>query len=315
MTPEKMSFFSLGECMLELRPTTRGSIQSAYAGDTYNAAIYAKRFCPKLEVGFVSCVGTDPFSQSMLQEMQSEGLSTKWISQTNSAPIGIYSIETDEKGERSFHYWRKHSAASQLMSKLDVKRFTHEVDKNSILLLSGISVAILDIESRNKALALIMSLRNKGVKIAFDPNYRVSLWPSLVDAKTWTDKFFEVSDIVLPGLDEMSDLFQITSKEHIKEFFFAKSVTEIVLKAGKAGSTVITPHTEVFHPFSEAPQQVDSTAAGDSFAGTYLASKCVHRDLKTCLVNASEIAAMVVQHHGAVIDKNAHPIDMQLHNN
>ena len=58
-----------------------------------------------------------------------------------------------------------------------------------------------------------------------------------------------------------------------------------------------------FHvPFNPTPTQVDSTAAGDSFAGTYLISRVNGNSVLQAIENADKVAREVVQHPGAIMN-------------
>ncbi|MGR5543189.1 PfkB family carbohydrate kinase, partial [Vibrio campbellii] len=60
---------------------------------------------------YVSALGCDPFSMEMLEAWKQEGIDTETVLNVAEKTPGIYYIETDDTGERSFHYWRSDSAA------------------------------------------------------------------------------------------------------------------------------------------------------------------------------------------------------------
>ena len=123
-----------------------------FAGDTYNTAVYAKRSLGAAgHVGFMSRVGLDPLSDGMLAAAEAEGLDTSVITREEQRNIGIYSVATDSAGERSFHYWRNHSAAK----KLDAK----DLVPARILYLSGITLAILSPERRRALMQALGELK------------------------------------------------------------------------------------------------------------------------------------------------------------
>jgi len=55
------------------------------------------------------------------------------------------------------------------------------------------------------------------------------------------------------------------------------------------------------------PQVVDTTAAGDSFAGAYLATRLAGGSAEAAAAAGNRLAAVVVQHRGAVIPLEAMP--------
>ena len=98
----------IGEAMLEL--ARRGDGWSlGYGGDTLNTAIHLARLGH--DVAYLTALGGDPFSQDMKARWAAEGLDTSLVLTHPTRQAGLYAIDTDEAGERSFTYWRDASAA------------------------------------------------------------------------------------------------------------------------------------------------------------------------------------------------------------
>lgn len=297
------SMLVIGECMLELRKDSANELVRSFAGDTYNTAVYAKRFNSEIEVSFLSAVGTDPFSQDMVTTWLAEGINIDCVQYSEQHNIGIYAVDTDDQGERHFSYWRKDSAATQLMRLLKPESMAGA--HFDIIYFSGISLAILTDEDKQKLLDFVFKLSRQGARVAFDPNFRPSMWASNEDAIYWIEKAYRITDIAFPGLDDHNVLFDHTDDEMIHQYLSEFCIDEQVIKCSEQGVSVFNQKDQVHHqPFEPAPQQIDSTAAGDSFAGTYLASRLKNIDIGQAIQNASKIAALVVQHPGAIIDAN-----------
>lgn len=295
----------IGECMMELRNQSATSLAKSFAGDTYNAAVYAKRFAPSTEVKYLSAVGEDFFSYEMIAAWQSEGLSTEFVARSPDSPLGVYAISTDQHGERSFTYWRKDSAASKMMSLIDTDHIISQAEEIDTVYFSGISLAILSEEDKAAMLEFISALKAKGAKVAFDPNYRPRMWQSKQHAMDWAEKSYAISDIVFPGLEDHQDMFDHQDKDAIVEYFKQFSASEIIVKCGADGVFAYGSEGESHLPFTPAPKQIDSTAAGDSFAGTYLGARSVGKSVADAVKAAADVARIVVQHPGAIVDKSA----------
>ncbi|WP_111979282.1 sugar kinase [Algibacillus agarilyticus] len=299
------SLFVIGECMLELKPTSNSNLLKNYAGDTYNSAIYAKRISPEIDVSYFSGVGEDNFSQEMIEQCKLEAIDTQFVFASKTAQIGIYAISIDETGERSFSYWRKGSAATQMMTLLDESVTNYdELPKLDIAYFSGISLAILSDEERHKLIKLLTHLKANGTRIAYDPNYRPRMWKDKAEAIYWLEESYKISDLVFPGLEDHEDMLGHTTPEEITEYLQQFSTSEQVIKCGSQGVYGYQNHQQVFHlPFTPAPVQVDSTAAGDSFAGGYLAGRLSNKSIADSIVQAATVASFVVQHPGAIVEK------------
>lgn len=299
------NILTIGEGMLELRSQQDGSITSSFAGDTLNAAVYAKRFAQSLDVYWFSAIGSEVFSQNLSKLLVKEDINASWLFETSEALLGIYNIQTDQSGERTFHYWRKGSAATLMMKLLNSSKVIENSPKFDFVLFSGLSLAILKDDDKIHLLALLQTLKKSGSKIVFDPNYRAGMWNNKESAVKWFNKAFSISEIILPGLDEMEELYATVTYDTVNDLLTSYDCKEIVIKCGTGGVVAfIDNHQECQIPFEAAPTQVDSTAAGDSFAGTYLAARATGFSVKNAIKAADNVARCVVQHTGAIIDKH-----------
>ena len=77
---------------------------------------------------------------------------------------------------------------------------------------------------------------------------------------------------------------------------------EVVIKQGGAPVLVrLAGQAPVEVPVQRVERVVDSTAAGDSFAGAYLAARLAGADAVAAAVAGSRLAGQVIQHRGAII--------------
>ena len=85
-------------------------------GETYNTAVYLSKLKPEHEliVSYVTALGIDSFSERILSNIRQHNIDDSFIERREALLPGLYTIETDENGERSFSYWRSQSAAKTL---------------------------------------------------------------------------------------------------------------------------------------------------------------------------------------------------------
>jgi len=295
----------MGECMVEFSPNGAGMLNQSFAGDVYNTAVYLKRLTLNAtKVSILTAVGNDEISEKMLTSFSAENIDTSMVLISDKATVGAYLIETDELGERSFVYWRDSSAAKSIMqnTQLSVDLFCQ--NKTSIFYFSGISIAILNKEDREKFWQMITGLKAQGIQIVFDSNYRSRLWDDEQDAVEQFNLAFQVSDIVFAGVEDFFLLYQIGSFNAVAELLKNYDINEVVIKNGSEGVISIDNGKENFSPVVPVDNIVDSTSAGDSFNGAYLAAKIKGQGVLEAVKFASEVAALVIQHSGAIIDKN-----------
>jgi 2-dehydro-3-deoxygluconokinase len=173
--------------MLEVQANSFGSAVLAYGGDTFNTAVYLRRCsAPEtLQVGYATGVGNDPLSEKLLNEWSGLGLDLSCTQKIEGKLPGMYLIETDDSGERRFHFWRENSAARFYF---DVQATPLEKMAAGIdcFYFSGISLAILNSNARERLFNLLQQQKDAGKHVVFDNNYRPRLWPD----RTTTQKVF-----------------------------------------------------------------------------------------------------------------------------
>ena len=303
---QALNIICAGECMLELR-SQEDKFISSYAGDVINFAVYLKRLLPTSSVQFLSAVGTDSSSENMRQFLAKEGIDTKLISSSPNKTIGLYMIETDANGERTFNYWRSDSAARRMMELTDYDALKAASQDSQYFFFSGISLAILHSESRDRLFDLVQDLRAAGKKIIFDPNYRATLWPSVDIARTEIGRAYNTADILLSSYEDEQLLFGTASKKKCIERLKQFSIDEVVMTDGAEETTAILNGKE----YSQTPEKtncvIDTTAAGDSFKAGYLAARHNGAMPDIAMAKASKLSAVVVGHAGAIIAPSLMP--------
>src|SRR5262245_22672156 len=108
--PPPLTIASIGEPMIEFARSASGplSYDRRYGGDTLNTAVYLARLLRPEDslVQYVTRLGDDPLSNWMIEGFRSEGIDCSLIARVKDRRPGLYIIDTDAKGERSFSYWR-----------------------------------------------------------------------------------------------------------------------------------------------------------------------------------------------------------------
>lgn len=298
------SLLAIGECMVELTPNSEGEslYRVGFAGDTLNALIYAKRWVPSLKCGFYSAIGEDSFSGKALNFFEQHGINSTYVVRSKNRKIGLYSIVNDESGERSFDYWRDHSAARVMMS-LHKARNT-VVEDTGVLFFSGIALSIMSEEDKQLLIDFVELNKRKGVKIAFDPNYRSIMWNGKKHAQQWFDKAYALADIALPGMDDHSNVYGHGDVHDVFNHLNALGCKEIIVKAGSRGMHAFSDGELLHHQSFRKVNQKDTTAAGDSFAGVYLGSRIAGQSVIDSVQAADTVAREVVQYQGAIIPED-----------
>lgn len=300
-----MRIACIGECMIELNQIDldAGSARIGFAGDTLNTAIYLARL--GCAVAYVTNLGTDAFSAAMIQRFQGEGIDCRLIGRHEARMPGLYAIETDPQGERSFRYWRDSSAARTLFS--GVGAGLDDLDAFDAVYLSGITLAILPPDQRTALIAKAAALKGLGKRVVFDTNHRPRLWPDEATARDSFDAMWRATTLALPSFDDEDRLYPgLTPAGQIARIA-ALGPAEVVLKNGAQGPMIGWDGQRVQTALPPATRVVDTSGAGDSFNAGYLAARLQGADPQAAAAAGHRLAMAVIGHHGAVIPPDAMP--------
>lgn len=292
----------IGEAMVELSlsPHEPGRAGIGFAGDTLNTAIYLKRNAPEVDVAYVTCVGQDQFSDDMLAMMQGEDLDTSLISRSATRQPGLYAIATDDQGERSFSYWRDSSAARELFA--DGKGL-EGLDGFDVVYFSAITLAILSPEARAALTAWLGQYRARGGKVAFDSNHRPALWDDRAAERAAVAAIWEQTDIALPGLEDEQAIFGDADEVAVLARLRNAGIAQGAIKRGAEGPVPLAARVPD-QSYPAAERVIDSTAAGDSFNGAFLAAYLRGQGDADCLMAGHVMAREVIGAKGAILPKD-----------
>ncbi|MBN8429482.1 sugar kinase [Microbulbifer salipaludis] len=305
----------IGECMLEMNvdddcrndhsePRLQAGL--SFGGDTLNTALYMSRL--GASVDYVTALGDDHLSDWMIRQWQAEGIGCDLVKREANATPGLYLIETDNTGERTFHYWRDRAPAKRLLDSAQAatQLFAH-LKRFDAIYLSGISLAILSPYGRECLFDFLVDFRQGGGQVIFDGNYRPRLWGSETLTRKAYEQMLRLTDIALPTFEDEQMLFHDTDTDAALARLQAWGVDEIVLKLGGDGCLVVQRNRDPRLVPATTVVPVDTTAAGDSFNAGYLASRLAGDSAEKAAANGHRLASTVIQHRGAIIARSAMP--------
>ncbi|MCQ9121175.1 ketodeoxygluconokinase [Rodentibacter pneumotropicus] len=304
---KKIAF--IGECMIELNGKPFGEMWQSYGGDTLNSATYLSRISSPndIQVHYVSAVGTDNLSSQMCSHWQADKIHTNWVLKDEKHQPGLYLIQLDEQGERTFLYWRNQSAAHYMLQHPDFYQILTELRQVDMIYLSGISLAILPKNDRTFLVEQLIQLTELGVEIAFDSNFRPKLWDSFKEARDCYSQLLPHVGLALVTFDDEQLLWGDENEQVTQSRLHQIAIPKVVVKSGQNGAYFSDSQSCQYGQVIPEPIQnvVDTTSAGDSFNAGFLNGYLRNKPLNICCRQGNRVAGIVIQHKGAIIDKHA----------
>ncbi len=299
--PQKPRIACIGEVMIELIMGEGANATLNVAGDTYNTAVYLSRLLgPDWgSVSYITALGTDAFSERVMAHMASEGIETHHVERREDRTVGLYAIETDAAGERSFTYWRSQSAARTLFQE-PCAIGTSVFEDYDLIFLSGITLAVLPPESRAHLMDGLRAFRSKGGQVAYDSNHRPRLWEDVDTAREVNRLMWAQTDVPLPSVDDEmlihGDADETAATARLRGYGLASGA----LKRGEKGPLALSG-AQAAADFPPANSVVDTTAAGDSFNAGFLYQHAIGGSEAEALSTGHAIASQVIGAKGAIV--------------
>ena len=294
-----MSVVVFGEAMIELSDVQAHSARIGVAGDTFNTAVYLAR--SGLDVAYATALGDDPFSERVRDALADEGIAKDLALTAPGRTVGLYAITLDDKGERSFTYWRGQSAARAFFTAPGGEAALDAMSRASLLYFSGITLSLYTPEERARLLDAVKRQRSNGGRFAFDMNYRPRGWPDKSEAQEAASAAYALADIALPTFEDDQLLFGFGTPDACLAHYAALGVSELALKCGPDGALLSGSG------WSRPPEVVsplDTTGAGDSFNAAYLAARFRGKTPDDAAQAGHKLAAEVLRHYGAILPRS-----------
>jgi 2-dehydro-3-deoxygluconokinase len=156
-------------------------------------------------------------------------------------------------------------------------------------------------EHLSQLIEAVSGVYSNGGTIVFDTNYRPKGWRSAGHARDAITQIAPYVSVALPTFEDEQELFGYQDVSECADFWNNYGAKEVVVKSGPEGAYVngvgwIKPD-KVIKP-------LDTTGAGDSFNGGYLAARMKGLSVEEAVQAAHALAAKVLMTPGAILPLN-----------
>ena len=237
-------------------------------------------------------VGQDEYGQLCLERVKELGIKNN-IQQHTEGSTGTSIILVSPDGERTMHTCL---GSSRAYTTEDIP--VADIGASDYLIVTGYQ---WDTENQIKAIKHAVDVAHeKNIKIVFDLSD-----PFCVDRhrETFLDLLKDSVDVVFANRKEAEMLTGKGPEESLEEL--SKLSEIVVVKCGSKGSWIQSGNEKVFVPCNDV-DVVDTTAAGDMYAGGFLFGLLSGKSLEDCGKVANYCAETVIQNIGARIPEDLH---------
>jgi 2-dehydro-3-deoxygluconokinase len=304
MANQQSRVICVGEVMVELARGADNRYGLSFGGDTFNTAVYLAR--AGIPAAYATAMGDDPYSDRLMSLAAAEGVNSELIMRVAGRMPGLYLIETDEKGERTFYNWRDTSPARELFELPNWAALAQALLSARLVYFSGVTLSLYSNTGLGRFLAALELARKQGVIVAFDGNFRPRGWKGdVARTRTVFTEALKRVDIALPTFEDEAMLWGDANPEATVARLQAFGIGEIAVKNGSESALVADKSGREFVPVPQVVEPVDTTAAGDSFNAAYLAARLNGENPVAAAGAAHTLAAEKIRHRGAIMPRAA----------
>lgn len=268
-------------------------------GAPANVAVAAARL--GAQTAFCGKVGRDGFGSYLSQVLQENGVNVSGL-HTSKTPTTMAVVTLSQEGERSFRFVRG----------ADVELCPEEIDIRSLAntkVLHFGSVSLTAGAARSATIFAARQVRQQGVLVSYDPNYRASLWESEEDAVEWMRNPLPLVDLIKLSEEELPLLTGTADPEAASRYLEELGIQLVLITMGEKGAfyrwqgkTGVVPGV--------ATTVTDTNGAGDTFLGAALSRLTARGDrplenltaeeLEKVLAFANRAASITCSRSGAI---------------
>jgi len=260
---------------------TDAVFMQVYGGKGANQAVAAARAGGN--VAFVNCVGEDAYTPQMVQNFKDDGIDTRFVFKEKGIASGHALIMIGNQGD---NYISVAPGANYSL--------TPEKINEALPVFEEAAMIVMQYEIREETIKYVIDLANK--------HNTPVLW-NMAPARAFDLSYIPKINTLVLNEVEAGFLAGITVEkkedaEKAANVLISKGVEKVIITLGAQGAFVATKDEKVSVKAYQV-DAVDTTAAGDTFCGSFAVALVEGKSLKESLQFASAAAAISVTRMGA----------------
>ena len=253
-------------------------------GAPANVAVGASRL--GRNTAFIGRVGSDEFGFYLRDILVENKVNVEMLQFDRQARTGLAFISLPTPTTREILFYRNPGADMFL----DWKEFNINLIKNTRILHFG-SITLISKISKESTLKAVLSAKDAGAIISYDPNLRIDLWPDRDSAKKQILDVLPLADIVKVNNEELEFITDISDFRKGAEKLLKYGIKICIVTLGEKGSFYLTNYFSGIIPIFDV-ETIDSTGCGDSFTSGLL-SFLVDGNLENLVANHEEMISII----------------------
>lgn len=256
---------AVGECLIDFVNTPSGA-KLLLEGNPGGAPVNLLAMITRLgfSTAMITKVGKDAFGSFLKDQIEKAGIETEYVI-CDKAPTTLAIVTLDEKGDRSFSFYRSGTA--------DVSLRQSEIPLAAIRqakIFHFGSVSLTDEPARTATLFAAEYAYRNGVTVSYDPNLRPPLWDDLKRAKKEILNAMQFAHIVKVSQEELEFLTEETDlSAGILSLWEKYPLRLLAVTMGPDGCVCKTA-SGTFRAATFDTECIDTTGSGDAFLGAAL---------------------------------------------
>ncbi|MFZ6819266.1 ribokinase [Undibacterium sp. Ji22W] len=257
------------------------SFHQVHGGKGANQAVAAARM--GADVHFVACVGDDVNGQSCLQALAQDGIRLDHIRVMPDTATGVAGILLDDTGQNCIVLT---TGANALLNEADIAGAGNTIGQAKLLL--------CQLETPlNTVVHALHTAQQANVKVVLNP----------APAQSLSDQILAQVDYLVLNETEAAELSglgvtDVESAAAAAAKLQQRGASVVLVTLGALGMWVAASDASYFLPAFKV-EVVDTTAAGDTFVGSFAVAIAEGKDLRSACMLAQSAAALAVTKFGA----------------